>query len=272
MTPAAETALERTLKRDRLIVMAGLSVVVILAALYTVLGVGMSMSALTMTRMAIEMPGMLMAGAEWTLRYAFLIFLMWWVMMVAMMVPSAAPTVLMYASLVRKNKRADRPYAATSVFLSGYLVVWGAFSLLATALQWALVSIGQVSGMMELTQAPVAAALLIAAGLYQVSPVKQACLRHCQHPLIFLMHNWKPGTLGALRMGMKNGWFCLGCCWALMALLFVGGIMNLLWIVGLALFVGLEKLAADRPWLTRVSALALIAAGVVVGIGPMLRA
>lgn len=260
-TSDAVSALERTLRRDRLIVLIGLGTVVGLAALYTVLGVGMSMSAITMTRMAIEMPGMMMAPADWTPRYGLLMFLMWWVMMIAMMVPSAAPALLLYATLVRRNKRADRPYAPTSVFLTGYLLVWAGFSLAATALQWALVSLGMMGGMMEVTHVPVAAAVLMAAGLYQLSPLKQACLRHCRHPLFVLMHNWTPGTIGALRMGMQHGRFCLGCCWVLMALLFVGGVMNLLWIAALALFVGIEKLSPGRRWLTLISSLALIAAG-----------
>ncbi|MEW9922545.1 DUF2182 domain-containing protein, partial [Marimonas sp. MJW-29] len=136
-----------------------------------------------MTQMAIEMPGMMMAPVEWTPGYTLMIFIMWWVMMIAMMVPSAAPTVLFYAALARKNNNSNKPYAAVSIFLSGYLLVWGLFSLAATAGQWSLVSIGQMSGMMELTQAPLAGALLLAAGLYQVSPLKQACLRHCQHPV-----------------------------------------------------------------------------------------
>jgi predicted metal-binding membrane protein len=194
-------------------------------------------------------------------------FLMWWVMMVAMMVPSAAPTVLLYAGLTRKTRREDAPYAAASVFLAGYLIVWAGFSLSATALQWGLVSIGSMSGMMEITYRPASAALLILAGLYQVSPLKQACLRHCQNPLTFLLHNWKPGPMGALRMGMKNGIVCLGCCWGLMALLFVGGVMNLLWIAGLAVFVGIEKLTPDHPWLKYVSTLGLLIAGVWVGLG-----
>jgi predicted metal-binding membrane protein len=261
------TALERSLKRDRLIVAVGLSVVVLIAAIYTVLGIGMPMSAISMTQMAIEMPGMMMASAQWTPGYTLMVFLMWWVMMVAMMVPSAAPTVLFYAALVRKKKKADKLYAAVSVFLTGYLLVWGLFSLVATALQWTLVSIGEMSGMMEITRAPVAGALLVVAGLYQVSPIKQACLRHCQHPVFFFMHNWKPGVLGGLRMGMQNGWFCLGCCWVLMALLFVGGVMNLLWIAALAVFVGLEKLSAGLPWLSKLSSLTLIAGGVLLALG-----
>lgn len=255
------TALEYALKRDRLIVVAGLSAVVALSAVYTVTGIGMNMSAVGMTRMAIEMPGMAMAPAEWTGGYALMMFLMWWIMMVAMMVPSAAPAVLFYANLARKGKRSAAPYGPAAAFLCGYLIAWAGFSLGATVLQWGLVQAGAISGMMQLVHGPASAALLVVAGLYQLSPLKQACLRHCQHPLVFLMHNWRPGASGALRMGMRHGWFCLGCCWVLMALLFVGGVMNLFWIAGLALFVGLEKLAAGRPWVTRISAGALVAAG-----------
>lgn len=259
--------LEYTLKQDRLIVLSGLAAIVLLAAVYTVMGVGMNMSALTMTRMAIEMPGMAMDPVAWTPGYAVLMFLMWWVMMIAMMVPSAAPTVLLYASLARRSPKKNAPYAAASVFLAGYLIVWAGFSVAATALQWALVSLGSMSGMMEITYGPASAALVIAAGLYQLSPLKKACLRHCQSPFVFLMQNWKPGKSGALRMGMLNGWFCLGCCWILMALLFVGGVMNLLWIAGLAVFVGIEKLTPRRPWLNNISAIVLVITGTSLAFG-----
>ncbi|MGR3804736.1 DUF2182 domain-containing protein [Marinibacterium profundimaris] len=241
--------------------MAGLVTVVMIAAAYTVTGIGMPMSAIEMTSMVVRMPDMMMASVAWTPRYGVLVFMMWWVMMVAMMVPSAAPTILFYTTLVRKNNKVDHPFAAASVFLFGYLMVWGGFSLAATVLQWGLVSLGQVNAMMEFSQASMAAAVLVGAGLYQVSPLKQACLRHCQHPFLFFLHNWKPGLLGALRMGMQNGVVCLGCCWALMVLLFVGGVMNLLWIAALALFVGLEKLALGLPWLTKLSSAVLISGG-----------
>ena len=267
---AGATALERALRRDRLIVIGGLAGVVLLAAAYTVLGAGMNMSALTMTRMAVAMPGMMMQPASWTPGYALLVFLMWFVMMVAMMVPSAAPTVLLYAGLVRKRKAAHAPYVPASVFLAGYLVVWGLFSLIAGALQWALEQIGLVTGMMELASRPLAGAVLVVAGLYQLTPFKAACLRHCQHPLTFLIHHWKPGAGGAFRMGAENGVFCLGCCWFLMALLFVGGIMNLFWIAGLAIYVGIEKLAADRPWVTRGLGGLLIVAGLATGVAQLL--
>ncbi len=262
MAPPAATPLEAVFKRDRLIVMAGLAVVVLVAAWYTVAGIGMSMSALTMTRMAIEMPGMMMAMAEWSLPYAVLVFLMWWVMMVAMMVPSAAPAILIYAGAARKDKGVDRPLLATTAFLAGYLAAWAGFSVVATSLQWGLERIGVVTGMMGIGSPLMAGLVLIAAGLYQLTPLKQACLRHCQHPLFFLMHHWKPGTGGAFRMGIEHGGYCLGCCWFLMALLFVGGIMNLLWIAGLAVLVGIEKAAAGRPRVTTLTGAALTVAGV----------
>ncbi len=261
---AANRALDNLLKRDRLIVLSGLAAVVLLAAVYTVLGVGMEMSALTMTRMAIETPRMMMAPAAWSATYALLVFLMWWIMMIAMMTPSAAPTLLLHARLERKRHATTSPFATTGAFLAGYLAVWAGFSAAATALQWVLASAGAVTGMMEFASRPVAAAVLIAAGLYQFTPLKHACLNHCRHPLMFLLHNWKPGASGAFRMGAEHGWFCLGCCWFLMALLFVGGVMNLIWIAGIAVYVALEKLAAGRRWPTTVLGFGLVVAGVIV--------
>jgi predicted metal-binding membrane protein len=261
MARSTVSPLEAVLKRDRLIVVGGLAVVVLMAAWYTVAGIGMTMSAVTMTRMAIDMPGMMMAKTEWSLSYAVLVFLMWWVMMVAMMVPSAAPAILIYAGAARKRKDADHPLAATFSFLAGYLVTWALFSVLATCLQWGLERIDVVTGMMEIASPRMAGLVLIAAGLYQLTPLKTACLKHCQHPVFFLMHHWKSGTSGAFRMGLEHGGYCLGCCWFLMALLFVGGIMNLLWIAGLAILVGIEKLAGGRPWVTTLTGVALAIAG-----------
>ena len=253
--------LEAVLRHDRLVVMGGLALVVVLAVAYTVWGVGMNMSALTMTRMAIEMPGMMMQPAVWSGTYALLVFFMWWVMMIAMMVPSAAPAVLIFAGIARKQKSADRPLAATACFLMGYLAAWAAFSAFATALQWGLVTVGVVTGMMEIASPVIAGLVLIAAGAYQLTPLKEACLRHCRHPVFFFMHHWKPGGRGALVMGAQHGGNCLGCCWFLMALLFVGGIMNLLWIAALALYVILEKVAAGKKWVTTGSGMVLTIAG-----------
>jgi predicted metal-binding membrane protein len=264
--------LESVLKRDRVVVMAGLTLVVLIAAVYTVTGVGMNMSALTMTRMAVEMPGMAMRAAEWSAGYALVVFLMWWVMMVAMMVPSAAPMVLVHAAIGRKQAKAGRPLAATAVFLTGYLTVWAGFSLVATALQWGLESAGVVTGMLDIARPEIAGLVLVAAGLYQLTPVKQACLRHCQHPLTFILHHWRPGAMGAFRMGVEHGGYCLACCWFLMALLFVGGIMNLIWIAGIAVYVGIEKFAAGRRWLTIATGVLLLAAGLRMAAGPLLGA
>jgi predicted metal-binding membrane protein len=257
----ASSALEAVLKRDRLVVMAGLTAVFVVSAAYTVAGIGMNMSAVTMTRMAIRMPGMMMQPAQWTPAHAFLVFLMWWVMMIAMMIPSAAPMVLLHAAIGRKQAKSGRPLAATAVFALGYLALWAGFSLIATLAQWGLETIGVATGMMEIASPKIAGLVLVLAGLYQFTPLKHACLRHCQSPIGFIAHHWRPGAGGAWRMGLEHGTFCLGCCWFLMALLFVGGIMNLIWIAGIALYVGIEKFAAGRRWVTTVMGAALTLAG-----------
>ena len=153
---AATSALETLLKRDRLVVIAGLALVVVVASAYTVFGIGMQMSALTMTQMAIEMPGMMMQPAPWSLTHAVLVFLMWWVMMIAMMLPSAAPMVLLHAAIARKRAATPRPLAATFGFAAGYLAAWGGFSLVATGLQWGLERIGVVTGMMQVASPAIA--------------------------------------------------------------------------------------------------------------------
>jgi predicted metal-binding membrane protein len=253
--------LESVLKRDRLVVMIGLGLVVILAVAYTMMGVGMNMSALTMTRMAIEMPGMAMQPVDWSLGYALVVCLMWCVMMVAMMVPSTAPMVLFHAAVSRKHKEGTGPLTATVIFMTGNLAVWTLFSLFATALQWGLSSLGIISGMMQIVSPTIAGLVLMTAGLYQLTPLKRACLKHCQQPLSFIIHRWRSGKKGAFRMGLENGNYCLGCCWFLMALLFVGGIMNLMWIAGVAIYVGIEKFAIGHHWLTVFTGVTLMLAG-----------
>ena len=260
------------LKRDRLVVMIGIALVVVVAAAYTLAGVGMNMSPLTMTRMANEMPGMAMQPVGWSAGYAFVIFLMWCAMMVAMMVPSAAPMVLIHAAIGRKQENADRPLAATAIFVAGYLTVWTVFSLVATALQWRLESLGIVTGMMEIASPPIAGLVLIAAGLYQLTPLKKVCLKNCQNPLTFIIQHWRPGKAGAFRMGLDHGGYCLGCCWFLMALLFVGGIMNLIWIAGIAVYVGIEKFAVANRWLTIATGVTLTIAGLSLLTSPLLAA
>ena len=188
---------------------------------------------------------------DWTFRYALLMFFMWWVMMIAMMLPSAAPMVLLHARVERSAKaRAGEVggLAPTVAFTFGYLLVWGLFSAIAAALQWAFERAGLLSPMtMNASSMLFAGVILLFAGAYQVTPIKQACLKHCRGPIQFLSRNWRPGAGGALRMGVHHGTYCLGCCWGLMAILFFGGVMNLYWIVGLALIVLLEKLVPLGP-------------------------
>ena len=254
------------LRHDRLVFLGGLALIQLAAVAYTVAGVGMEMSAIDMTRMA-RPPGQPMEmghGPAWSLPYAALIFLMWWIMMIAMMVPSAAPTILLHHSLTHAPDGAGNNLA-TSAFVAGYLAVWALFSALATSLQWALQPLGLIApGMMSLRGGALAGSVLILAGLYQFTPLKHACLRQCQAPANFLSRYWQPGTRGAWRMGLRHGTFCLGCCWALMALLFVGGVMNLYWIAGLALLVAVEKLALFGRATASVTGAALILSGVAV--------
>jgi predicted metal-binding membrane protein len=181
--------------------------------------------------------------ARWNLEYAAIMLSMWWVMMIAMMVPSAAPMILLYAAVARRQRETGSDaLLPTGIFASGYVAMWGFFSVIAAALQWGFEAAGILSPMMmNSTSLLFAAAILAAAGLYQVTPAKQACLRHCRGPIQFLTGQWRPGRWGAFWMGAEHGTYCLGCCWALMTLLFFGGVMNLYWIAGLAVMVLLEK-------------------------------
>ena len=259
------TLIEAVLRRDRAIVLAGLAVVTLLAWVYTLAGVGMEHGA-GMGGMAEGAGRAMLEPMPWTLGYAAVMLAMWWVMMIAMMVPGAAPMVLLFAAVNRKQREAGNPYVPTGVFLSGYLAIWGAFSVLATAAQWGLEAAG-FAPMMTGTSATLSGAILIAAGLYQMTPVKQACLRHCRGPIMFLTQHWRPGWAGAWRMGLAHGAYCLGCCWILMALLFVGGIMNVLWIAGLALYVLFEKLVPAGHWLAYASGAALTFWGIAMVLG-----
>jgi predicted metal-binding membrane protein len=254
--------LEAVLRRDRIVVIAGMLLVLGLAWGWLLAGAGMEMSALEMTRMA-GMDGWLMEPAVWSPAYFVLIFAMWSVMMVAMMLPSAAPMLLLFARVNRRDKAAGAPWLPTASFGAGYLLVWVGFSALASALQWSLESARLLSPMLETTNRWLASGILIAAGLWQLTPVKAVCLRHCRSPLAFLIGNWRDGARGALRMGLEHGVYCLGCCWFLMALLFFGGIMNLYWIVGIAVYVLLEKVIPHGHWVSRAAGVALFAWAIV---------
>ena len=182
--------------------------------------------------------------------------LMWWLMMVAMMLPSAAPAILLYAR-VREQRGAGAAVVQPWIFGLGYVAVWLLFSILAGGVQWIVV------GPATTLDRAFGSALLILTGIYQLSPLKSACLRQCRSPATFLTGHWRAGLTGALRLGVLHGAYCVGCCWMLMALLFVGGVMNFAWIAALTLIVGIEKLVPRGDLVGRAAGIALIAWGAV---------
>jgi predicted metal-binding membrane protein len=198
---------------------------------------------------------------DWGIRDLTLVFTMWAIMMVGMMAPSASPMVLLFAR-IQKQRNVGKPMLASGLFLLGYLLVWTGFSLVVTLVQWALHSALLISPMMVATNALLGGAVLIAAGIYQWTPAKQACLAHCRSPIGFLLNEWRDGNRGALLMGLRHGLFCTGCCWLLMLVLFVVGVMNLLWITLLTAYVLLEKFLPQAPWVSHVTGLALVVWGV----------
>ena len=247
----AQPALVRVLRRDRVVVLATLGAVTLLAWTYLVLGAGVPMDAAPMA----------MAAAPWTPRYAGVMFVMWALMMVAMMLPGAAPMILLFAAISRRGHPGVAALRRTAAFGFAYVCVWLTFAAFATGLQWGLTRMMLLSPAMAVESPVVSGALFVAAGIYQFLPVKQACLRHCRAPTEFLASHWRAGAAGALRMGLRHGLRCLGCCWMLMGLLFVGGIMNLLWIAALALIVFIEKAIPRGPLAGRLLAVGLLAWG-----------
>lgn len=248
--------------RDQVVVTGALAALVALSWAYLLTGAGMSMPAVD------DVAAMASRGVHamtWSPGYALVVFLMWAVMMVAMMVPSAAPTVLLFARMQRARR--DRAAGDTGVFVAGYVAVWTVFSAAATAIQYALERTGELSPMMAANSGALAGSILVAAGLYQLTPAKSACLRHCRSPIAFIMHHWRPGRWGAFRVGLEHGAFCLGCCWVLMGLLFFGGVMNLLWIAAITLFVLLEKVVPYGAGGGRLAGIAMIGAGALVLVG-----
>ena len=209
--------------------------------------------------------GMAMSGPDvrpWSTAEITPSSLMWAEMMVAMMIPSAAPMILTFAMVNRKRREQERPFVSTGMFLMGYLLVWSAFSLVAALAQWALHGAALLTPMMESNSPLVGGTLLIVAGLFQWTPWKHACLNHCRSPLQFLLADWREGRFGALKMGVKHGAYCAGCCWMLMALLFVAGVMNMFWVAVITLAVFLEKAAPRGLWLGHVAGTAFVIWGV----------
>jgi predicted metal-binding membrane protein len=191
-----------------------------------------------------------------------LLFAMWWVMMTGMMLPGVAPVILTFATVNNNRRARGESYVPAALFATGYLVAWGGFSLAATLVQWALERAALLSPMDMVTDSRLLGGLLfLAAGLYQFTPPKLACLRFCRSPIDFVVNHWRDGAGGALHMGMTHGLYCLGCCWMLMLLLFAVGVMNLLWVAGLAMVVLTEKLTAG-PWIGRTGGVLLAIYGV----------
>jgi predicted metal-binding membrane protein len=238
---------------DQITVLAGLIAIIGAAWVYLLLGAGIEMDKLDMGGGDI-MPMM----PEWTSGHAALVFLMWAVMMAAMMLPSAAPAIVQLVSLSERS--VERPYRipATLFFVTGYLMVWTGFSFAATFLQWILDSRNLLSETMAIRDGVIAALLVLAVGLFQLTPWKRTCLRRCRSPMRSLSENQLRSVGAIWRLGLRDGVSCLGCCWALMCLLFVGGLMNSFWMVAIAFWVFAEKIL---PWGDRVSFLG--AAGLV---------
>jgi len=249
---APDRGLEAVLRHDRRVAIGSLAGIVVLAWVYLWRSAaGMDHASMTMA----AMPRAADAGA------LALTFVMWTVMMVGMMLPSAAPTVLLYGALVRKNGERGTVLPGVWIFAGAYLLVWTGFSVAATLLQSLLEQTSLLTPAMTSASTALSAVALVVAGAYQLTPLKQTCLSKCRNPLEFFVTRWRAGRAGAFRMGLEHGAYCVGCCWALMLLLFVAGVMNLLWVALIAAFVLVEKLFPAAPVISRATSAMLILTG-----------
>ena len=248
-------------QRDRYLIISSLAALVALAWAYLIV-LDLNMR---------DLPSMAPGIHPWTPTDFVMMFVMWAVMMFAMMVPSAMRSVLIYARIVARQESQDPLVTPSMVFVLGYIVIWVLFSVLATALQWAMEMAALLSPLMVSTSSSLGAALLVAAGIYQLTPLKDICLKHCQSPVLFMATHYQKGMRGAFQLGLSHGAYCLGCCWLLMGLLFVGGVMNLIWILAISMFVLLEKLLPPQIRSTRITSLIMIAAGSVYLVDSYLR-
>jgi predicted metal-binding membrane protein len=251
--------LEQILKKDRFIIISGLFILCSLSWVY-IIYLSRQMNPMNMDAFLFAMP----MTSTWTGVDFWLIFLMWFVMMIAMMTPSVTPLILIFTLVNRQKRQQQNPFVSAGYLLGGYFMIWAVFSLLATSLQWLLQHISMLNSEMETTNKILGGTLLIAAGIFQFSLLKRKCLHYCRTPIDYIHCNWKEGKTGALRMGIENGIYCLGCCWILMILLFVSGIMNLLWISLIALFVLIEKALSRSKWISYMAGVILLIYGTMI--------
>jgi predicted metal-binding membrane protein len=259
VAPAASTIASLP-RRDKILILGCIILITALAWVYLFHVERQMSSAVAQSNMMAAM-GMAV-NAPWTAADLLATFAMWAVMMVGMMGPSAAPMILLFGAAQAKRRGPGASIAA-GIFGLSYIVVWTAFSAGAALAQWALHEAALLSAAMAVSSPRLGGAVLIAAGLYQLTPWKNKCLTHCRSPLSFLMTHWRDGKWGAFEMGARHGAYCLGCCWALMIVLFAVGVMNLVWVAVLAAFVLLEKIGPQGALVARLSGAALIVLGVV---------
>ncbi|WP_220767451.1 DUF2182 domain-containing protein [Shewanella sp. MBTL60-007] len=181
---------------------------------------------------------------HWGLYELSFVFIMWAVMMVGMMMPSATPMIMLFAKISRTRRQRSAEFVSSNLFILGYLLIWSLYSLIITLVQWQLHELTLMTPMMQSGNPIFSGILLIIIGIYQISPLKQQCLNHCRSPLNFLMTQWQEGNLGAIKMGLKHGQYCVGCCWLLMALLLIVGVMHIGWILALSILILLEKVVS----------------------------
>ncbi len=265
---ASRSSVEAIFRRDRWVTISGIILLTVLSWAY-LFGLAAGMDDMAMEGDLMSSVSGLMGPqlSTWSVRDFFFMFLMWSVMMVAMMLPSASPLILLHVRVNQQQEDGGDGFHGTVAFAIGYLLVWTSFSAVATLLQWGLEKLAVLSPMMASTSSLLGAGLLLAAGIYQLTPFKNACLRHCRSPVHSLMQHWRRGTSGAFMMGFHHGVYCIGCCWLLMALLFVFGVMNLVWIAVLSVFVLLEKVVPRGELVARVAGVGFIVAGVFVLFG-----
>jgi predicted metal-binding membrane protein len=236
---------EAVLRRDRAVLLSGLAVLTLLC---------------WFSFFAAPMPHA-MHMRVWTLGDFAVVFVMWTVMMVAMMAPSASPMVLTFGAMNRRRRNGGKPYVSATVFFAGYLAIWTGFSALAAVAQWELHRAALLSSAMAASSPALSGGLLVAAGVFQWTPWKDSCLRRCRSPLAFLISEWRNGNWGAFHMGMRHGLYCLGCCWFLMLLPFVAGVMNFLWMAAITVFILVEKALPAGDRIGRAAGILLVVAG-----------